>query len=279
VRLLSSLVPDPADVAELPDALFEVDGDVAVPSEMTRGPWSPHAQHGGAPSSLLAGVLEGVDAGPPTVTVRFTCDLVRPVPLTPLHITTRVVRPGKKVQLVEASLSDGGVEFARATALRLRELEDELDPAWTSPDVTPFPPPDETGPGAFPRAIGGQIGFWNAIDMRPVAGELFVPGPAKVWFRLKVPVVAGQETSPLQRVAAAADFGNGVGSGIDRERFSFINADVSVALHRLPVGEWIGLDGVMFPEINGIALAESVLHDVRGRIGRGTQTVILEETQ
>jgi hypothetical protein len=264
-------------VPELPDALFEVDGDIVVPTEMTRGPWSPHAQHGGAPAALLAGVLEGVDAGPPTVTVRLTVDLMRPVPLTPLRVRTRVVRPGKKVQLVEATLSDGDVDFARATALRLRELEDELESAWSSPDVSPFPPPDEARPGAFPRAIGGQIGFWNAIDMRPVAGELFVPGPAKVWFRLTVPVVAGRETLPLQRVAAAADFGNGVGSGIDRERFSFINADVSVALHRMPEGEWIGLDGVMFPETNGVALAESVLHDVRGRIGRGTQTVILEE--
>ena len=98
-----------------------------------------------------------------------------------------------------------------------------------------------------------------------------------MWFRLRVPVVAGEETLPLQRVAAVADFGNGVGSGIDRTRLTFINADLNVTLHRLPVGEWVGLDGVMFPEPTGIGVAETVLHDERGRIGRGVQTVILEE--
>ncbi len=126
---------------------------------------------------------------------------------------------------------------------------------------------------------GGDLGFWNAVEMSPVVGELFVPGPAAVWFRLRVPVVAGEETLPLQRVAAVADFGNGVGSGIDRTRLTFINADVTVTLHRLPVGEWVGLDGVMFPERTGIGVAETVLHDQRGRIGRGVQTVILEELQ
>ncbi|HEY7104814.1 MAG TPA: thioesterase family protein [Acidimicrobiia bacterium] len=272
-------VPDASDAPQVPDAIFRVDGDVAVPTEIARGPWSPHAQHGGAPSALLAGVLEDVEAGPPAFTVRLTVDLMRPVPLTPLRFVTRVVRPGRKLQIVEAMLYDDDVELVRAVALRLRTLARELDAAWSSPDVAPFPPPDEAAAGSFPRVLNGEIGFWNAVEMRPVTGELFVPGPAKVWFRLRVPVVEGRDTLPIQRVAAAADFGNGVGSGIDRTRLTFVNADVSVVLHRHPVGEWVGLDGVMFPETEGIAVAESVLHDERGRIGRGTQTVILEKTE
>jgi hypothetical protein len=254
--------------------MFHMEGDLAVPTEIVRGPWSPDAQHGGAPSALLAGILEHVDAGPPAFTARLTVDLMRPVPLTPLRVVSRVVRPGKKLQIVEAALLDGDVEVAQARALRLRTLDDELEPAWHSPHVDPLPPPRQ--PGRFLRMNTGQVGFWNAVEMSPVAGELFVPGPASVWFRLLVPVVAGVEPSPLQRVAAVADFGNGVGSGIDRTRISFINADVSVSLHRLPVGEWIGLDGLMFAEPTGIGVAETVLHDERGRIGRGLQTVILE---
>lgn len=267
---MSDTLPD-----AVPDAVFHVEGDVAVPTELARGPWSPHAQHGGAPSALLAGVLEKVDAGPPAFTVRLTIDLMRPVPLTPLRIETRVVRPGKKLQIVDASLFDGDVEVVRASALRLRTLDTELDVPWNVPDVPKLPPPGTPSP--FPQMAGGQLGYWNAIEMSSVVGELFVPGPAAVWFRLRVPVVAGEEPSPLQRVAAVADFGNGVGSGIDRGRLTFINADVSITLHRLPVGEWVALDGVMFPERSGIGVAESVLHDQRGRIGRGVQTVILEE--
>jgi hypothetical protein len=261
----------------MPDAIYEVDGDVAIPSEISRGPWSPNAQHGGAPSALLAGILERIDAGPPALTVRLTVDLMRPVPLTPLRIERRVVRPGKKLQIVEASLFDGDAEVARASALRLRTLDDELVTAWSSPDVAPLPPPGDPSQFRFPRMEGGDLGFWNAVEMSPVVGELFVPGPAAVWFRLRVPVIAGEDTLPLQRVAAVADFGNGVGSGIDRTRLTFINADLTVTLHRLPVGEWVGLDGVMFPERTGVGVAETVLHDERGRIGRGVQTVILEE--
>jgi hypothetical protein len=277
VTLLSSPVSGPEGVEPdvgVPDAIFHVDGDVAIPSEIARGPWSPNAQHGGAPSALLAGVLERVEAGPPAFTVRLSVDLMRPVPLSPLRIATRVVRPGKKVQIVEGALLDGDVEVARATALRLRTLDDELEPAWESPEVAPLPPPGRTA--RFPRMDSGQLGFWNAVEMSPVAGELFVPGPASVWFRLRVAVVAGEQPSPLQRVAAVADFGNGVGSGIDRARLTFINADLNVTLHRLPVGEWVGLEGTMFAEPSGIGVAETVLHDERGRIGRGVQTVILE---
>jgi acyl-coenzyme A thioesterase PaaI-like protein len=259
----------------VPDHLFEVDGDKVVPTEIARGPWSPHAQHGGAPSALLAGLLERLDAGPPAFTVRLTIDLMRPVPLSPLRVVTRVVRPGKKVQIVEGMLLDGDVEVVRASALRLRTLDDELEPAWHAPDVPSLPPPGDAA--QFPRMTSGQLGFWNAVEMSPVKGQLFVPGPASVWFRLRVQVIAGEEPSPLQRVAAVADFGNGVGSGIDRERLTFINADLNITLHRLPVTEWVGLDGTMFAEPSGVGVAESVLHDERGRIGRGLQTVILEE--
>jgi hypothetical protein len=263
----------------VPEAIFHLDGDIAVPTAISRGPWSPNAQHGGAPSALLAGVLERIDAGPPAFTVRLTIDLMRPVPLSPLRIERRVVRPGKKLQIVEASLYDRDTEVARATALRLRLLDpdQQLEPAWSAPEVTRLPPPGDASQFRFPRMDSGELGFWNAVEMSAVEGQLFVPGPAVVWFHLRVPVVAGEETSPLQRVAAVADFGNGVGSGIDRTRLSFINADLNVTLHRLPVGEWVGLDGTMYPEPTGIGVAETVLHDERGRIGRGVQTVILEE--
>jgi hypothetical protein len=98
-----------------------------------------------------------------------------------------------------------------------------------------------------------------------------------MWLRLIVPIVAGQETTPFQRVAAAGDFGNGVAAAFDRGRYSCINPDLTITLHRLPAGEWVGLHSATFPEPNGYGVAESVLHDERGRIGRGIQTVLVEE--
>jgi hypothetical protein len=259
----------------VPEYVFEVDGDVAVPTELARGPWSPHAQHGGAPSALLAGQLEHFDAGTATFPARFTIELMRPVPLTPLRIERRTIRPGKKVQLVQGSLFADDVEVVRATLLRLREqpVEFATDPAAGA--VTAMPPP---GP---PQEMGGEwtvgIGFWNAVEVSRVVGEWGQPGPAGMWLRLAVAIVAGEQPTPFQRVAAAGDFGNGVAAAFDRLRYSCINPDLTITLHRLPSTPWVGLDSSTFPERTGLGVAESVLHDEQGRIGRAIQTVLIEE--
>ena len=132
----------------MPDHVFEVDGDLAVPTELARGPWSPHAQHGGAPSALLAGQLESFDLGIATFPARFTLELMRPVPLVPLRIERRTIRPGKKVQLVQGSLFADDVEVVRATLLRLREQSVGFD---TEPAPGPFTPMARPGASAAAR--------------------------------------------------------------------------------------------------------------------------------
>ena len=97
-----------------------------------------------------------------------------------------------------------------------------------------------------------------------------------MWFRLRVPVVAGEEPTPLQRVAAAADFGNGVSAALERGRYLFINPDLTITLHRPPAGEWVGLDAVTHAEAHGVGLAESALYDEHGRIGRSVQTLLVD---
>ncbi len=200
---------------------------------------------------------------------------MRPVPLTPLRIERRTIRPGKKVQLVQGSLFADDVEVVRATLLRLREQHVDFD-------VEPVTGADrELAPPGDPERLGGNwtigTGFWNAVEVSRAHGVWGEPGPAGMWLRLAVPIVAGQEPSPFQRVAAAGDFGNGVASAFDRTRYSCINPDLTVTLHRLPVGQWVGLDSSTFPEHTGFGVAESVLHDERGRIGRAIQTVLIEE--
>jgi hypothetical protein len=259
-----------------PEAVFHLDGDTVVPTELARGPWSPDAQHGGAPSALLAGMLERFETGPGEFTARLTVDLMRPVPLRPLRLERTLVRPGKKVQIVQGSLFDGGTEVVRAVALRMRVVEPGYRDLGERSTAAPLPPPGEAT--TFPFAAGRPNGFWNVVELSPAIGSFGAPaGRTAVWFRLRVPVVAGEEPSPLQRVAAVADFGNGMGMAIDRERFSFINPDLTVILHREPVGEWVALDGASYAEGSGVGVAETVLHDEQGRIGRGVQTIIVEE--
>ena len=115
------------------------------------------------------------------------------------------------------------------------------------------------------------------MEYRFVRGGFTELGPATVWMRMGVPLLPGEEPSPLQRVLAAADSGNGVSVTLDWSRYLFINVDLSVHLHRMPAGDWICLDAVTFPEPNGIGVADTRLLDERGNIGRAVQTLLVAE--
>jgi len=96
-----------------------------------------------------------------------------------------------------------------------------------------------------------------------------------VWMRLRHPLLPGQELTPMARLAATADFGNGVSAALPFDRFVFINADLTIHLRRQPRGEWIGLDARTLLDDGGTGLAESVLHDVHGPVGRAFQTLVV----
>ena len=155
---------------DLPDSVFEIDGDRAVPTALARGPWSPHAQHGGAPAALMARAAERCDPGPADFVARLTIDLLRPVPLAPLEVRARTTRPGKKVQWVEVVLVADDVEIVRATALRIRTADLELPVPETAPPDFLLP---EASPGfeidfASDARFSGPVplGFWNAVEVR-----------------------------------------------------------------------------------------------------------------
>ncbi|MGY6500369.1 MAG: hypothetical protein ACXIVQ_05645 [Acidimicrobiales bacterium] len=116
----------------------------------------------------------------------------------------------------------------------------------------------------------------QACDIRFVEGGFDRPGPAVAWIRLTVPVVADEVTSPIERVAAAADFGNGVSWVLPRDGWVFINPDLTVHLVRMPVGEWVCLRSVTVPHDEGVGMAESALSDADGRLGRSVQSLLLD---
>ena len=255
---------------DVPDAVFHRDGERFVPTELASGPWDPNAQHGGPCAALLAGLLEQHDAGPAARVVRMTIELLRPVPMQPIELRARTLRPGKKVQLVEGSVLADGNEVVRGTALRIRVADIEFAD----------PPDDRLTPGPGKRRERfenlGPLNFGFAMEMSMARGEIGVPGPAAVWFRLAVPVVSGEETTPLMRVAAAADFGNGISGAVTWDEHLFINPDLTIYLHRVPAGDWIGLDARTWPTHEGVGIADTALYDESGRIGRSVQALLLD---
>ncbi|MGH9026483.1 MAG: thioesterase family protein [Acidimicrobiia bacterium] len=258
-----------------PEAVFIRDGERYVPTALARGPWSAEAQHGGAPAGLVADAIERLEPGP-TFVARLTLELLKPVPLAPLTLETELVRPGKKVQVVEARVRSGDDIVVLARALRLRTAD--LDLPRAGPEGLPpdLPAPNQSKVLTDREMWVEGLRFWSAFEMRLARGTWFEPGPASMWFRLAVPMVAGEEPSPLVRVAAAADFGNGVSAAFERGRFLFINPDLTVTVHRPARGEWVCLDALTHAEPVGVGLAESALYDEEGRIGRSVQALLID---
>jgi hypothetical protein len=250
------------------EAFYTEGGGRLLPTEATRGPWDPGAQHAGPPAALLGRAVErcepreGMDVG------RITLEILRPVPLAPVEASARIVRPGRNVELVEASLSGPGGEVLRATAWRLRG--GEVGPVSAADGVPPGP---ERGVEHEFFNTGQDVGYHTAMEYRFVEGAFLELGPATVWMRMRVPLVSGEEPSPLERVLVAADSGNGVSATLDYERYVFINTDLTVHLLRPPVGEWVCLEATT--HVDRLGLSDTVLWDERGRIGRAVQTLLV----
>jgi hypothetical protein len=250
-------------------------GDSFVASELTRGPWDPGAQHAGPPSALLGREIERFDGNGGFQVGRVVFEILRPIPIGPLRIESRMLRPGKKVQLVEASLFGEAGELMRATAWLLRKSELEL-PEGAVVDDAPLPGPEQGWtPEFFPT--GQDAGYHTAMEWKAVAGAFLEPGPATVWMRMRHPLVAGEEPTPLQRALIAADVGNGISAVLDWREYLFINVDLTVHFERMPKGEWVCVDAVTRPQPTGIGIAESALSDQRGRIGRAAQSLLIAQ--
>jgi Thioesterase-like superfamily len=219
------------------EAFFLPDGDRFVATELTRGPWDPGAQHAGPPAALLGRAIERFGPRGDVQVARVTFEILRQVPIAPLEISTTLLRGGRSVEVVGASLHHDGTEVMRATGVRIRTIEGPSHPEEPGGPFDPGPGADTgtlevpVGPEQgkplrfFPT--GYKVGYSTAMEWRFVKGAFLEPGPATVWMRMRHPLVPAEEPSPLQRVLIAADSGNGVSSLLDWRHWLFINPDLA----------------------------------------------------
>ncbi|MEX1142353.1 MAG: thioesterase family protein [Thermoleophilaceae bacterium] len=255
-------------------AFYVPDGDGFASTELTRGPWDVDSQHGGPPCALLGRALEAAGAISPAQMVRISFEILRPVPIGRLAMTAEVVRGGRKVELIDGALTHEGTELIRARAWRIRTADVAVDPE--PPEPPALPGPDGARPARY-FDVDWDLGFQAAMDVRFLSGDFVEPGPGQAWMRMRVPLIEGEATTPLDRLIVAADGGNGVSAPLDYRRFSAINTDLGVSLRRLPRGDWICLDSVTYPGHHGVGLSDTVLHDRDGMVARGTQSLLVYE--
>jgi hypothetical protein len=254
------------------ESVFALNGSTATASPLATGPWDPGAQHGGAPAALLMRAFERLPAGEGLQIARVTYEFLRPVPVGRLAVQAEVVRPGRRVQLLEASVAnDAGIEVVRARALQVQRARMSSQAAPPEPP----PPPPEQGRDNDIVPPHRPLFAPDAVEIRFIEGRFAATGPSVAWFRLRVPLVAGETPTPLQHLAAAGDFGNGISAPISWDDHVFINPDLTLYIERPPTSEWICLDSRTRISGDGVGLSESVLYDLSGRVGRATQALVV----
>jgi acyl-CoA thioesterase len=103
-------------------------------------------------------------------------------------------------------------------------------------------------------------------DTRPIDGAFGTVEQKRCWMRENRELIAGEPLTPFIRAAVACDFTNPFANSGDRG-LEFVNADITLYLHRLPAGEWIGFEVNSHQSSEGVAVAECTLYDTEGAIG------------
>ncbi len=256
------------------DSLFIPTGpDSFDPTPLTGGPWRPDAQHGGPPAALLARTIE-TSVRPDERVARVSIELLRPVPLANLTTSVERTQVSRRVAHVGAALAAGTSVVATARALLLTTSA-LPEPGWR-PTETPQRPAEGRVITPPPFASGDNTAFHrDAVEHRVVEGGFGRPGPAVEWIRLRQPVVEGEQPSPLVRVVAASDIASGVSAIYDvASGVGLINADLTIAVHRPLIGEWVGVDAVTRVGPDGVGLCVTRLFDTEGTIGNATQSLL-----
>lgn len=267
-------------LVEEPASVFERDGELFVPTRAALSPWSSQLLHGGPVGGLLARAVVALRPNPAMLVARLTVDLFRPVPAQPLRTEAHLVREGRRIAVAQASLFAGEAEVSRATGLMLLQAE------------TPLPRPVRFGRRELPAPDAVQArglwdnegeprrktppGFHTTLEVRPFRDEMVAEGGrrAAAWIRMPLPLVAGEPLTPYLAAASIADFANGLGHIRAEGAPGFINTDITLNVHREPVGEWIFMEVESAANERGIGMNHATLSDIEGPFGMVAEALL-----
>jgi hypothetical protein len=252
------------------EGFFRADGDTLVPAEFATSPWGK-VLHGRLIGGLTARAAEvAIAADPELVCGRLTIDMFRSVPLAPVTVSTRTVRTGRRIAVLEVTIGQDGTLAGQGRAVLLRRSEQPAGtflpaPVWDAPAPPRLGPPES--------ACGrGWVPSWQIWRVGDAFGSL----SGGLWIRETHPLITGEPLTPLERLAMAADFVSPV-SNFSTAGLGFINADYTVYLAREPQGEYVGIQPSGHLSEAGVAVGHCVLHDERGPVGFVSTAAIANE--
>ena len=239
---------------------FRKQDDQFIALPCARGPWSPKMLHGRVIAGLLAFEIEQQHGDPDMLPARLTVDMYRAPDFSPIVIKTSVARSGHRIKVIDAEFISNGVSMARASCMFLRRTANPPGTVWQPPQWS-VPLPDQLPPQErFPDGTGPT---WN---IRNISGGWGVCAQRRVWMSELRELVEGFALTPFTRIGLISDFASPC-ANIGDAPLGFINTDVTVYLHRLPRGEWIGMESINHRATEGVAIAECFIYDTEGAIG------------
>lgn len=241
------------------------------PTSATIGPWSSSLQHGGPPAALLTHALRVFPSEYGLQIARLTVEILCPIPLAPCSVSVRVLRAGKRVELLQAEMRSGDKLLLIAHAWRV-ERQDGCAPSVPDPFVLPALPPEQEQI-FFPGV--DFFGYGYALEWRFVAGSFVEPGPATVWTRPRIPLIEGLPDDTLESLVLMLDSANGAGAELDFRQWSFVPIDLSLSLHRYPSGPWLGMEAKTMITDSGIGTVTATSFDLQGGVGRSLHTLFV----
>jgi hypothetical protein len=260
------------------DAFYErLDEERYAATRATESPWDLRLQHGSPPTTLLVHAIERAHPRADVRVGRVNVEFLGPIPRAVLRVRTSLVRPGKRIEMLEATLEneDDGRVVAAARVWRIAVQPDaELERrAALAAEPVDIPPAAE--PGLFGYEPGAW-GYADAIEWRVASGTVNGLGAAAVWTRPRIPLVAGEALSPLERVLVVADSANGISHVLPFSDWLFVPPTLSIAVQRYAAGDWVLLDAHTALGPDGLGVTTFTLVDRTGYLGGGTQALLVE---
>ncbi len=258
------------------DALFIQEGNMFIPSPLAHGPWSSRLLHGGATGGLMAYALEQCQPHPDMCMVRTTLDMFRPVPMAPLRVESTVLREGKRLQMLEATLFAGDQAVARSVGIRMKTTDVVVPEKHQAQSPVPEGPLGLQELKLSAGEDGQRLPGLNAnLEIRRLYG-FDGQGEGCAWIKVPVPVVAGVPNTPFVHLGIVSDFGNGLAQLFLPGTFGMINGDINLYFYRQPRGEWLALKSKAVMTPRGVGVVNTELYDVEGPVAQCHQAVMVQ---